>query len=253
MRAIVSVGALLGWTLLSACSGESKESGGEAGAAGESGAASGSSGSGGVAGTGGTGGAGGVAGTSSPSGGSAGVGGSISGSGGTASGGIGGTSSNNGGSAGSGGSSSCSCIDEELRWGQNGGFVAYVETSTLEPCHTFTLVRETFGNAPPAAVCTDPIDSCEGTVDPGDIEAALEHPDVVRAFADSPTLFGRDARPVDGQVFQIHLGSALIEIGYECNGAADCVDEPAGVATLRTLLETLTMQMLARQPCSDAV
>jgi hypothetical protein len=224
MRALAVIGSLLGLAVLSACSADSDEAGGEAGAAGAAGAA----GEGGASGS--SSGSGGVSGTSS-NGGSAGVAGA---------------------SSGSGGGSGCGCVDQELSWGRNGGFVAYADTSTLEPCHAFTLTREQFATDPVTMTCTDPIESCDDIVDPGDIQDAFDHPDVVLAFASSPVLYGRDTRPVDGSVFQIHNGSLLIEIGLECGGAAGCTDAPQGVLELRTLLETLTEQLRARPPCSDA-
>ena len=233
----IVIGGLLGTTLLAACSG-SEGSDGTGGAAGTAGASSGgNTGSGG----------------SSSAGGNASSGGSSSG-GKSGTGGGAGTNAGGGGSPGSGGSggaSSCGCVDQTLTWNQDGGFVAYRETNTLEPCRSFTLVREPVSTDPPSQMCTDPMESCEGLVNPADIQAALGHADVVAALAAAPILYGRDTRPVDGQVFQIHIVDRVIEIGMDCNGAADCIDEPAGVLTLRTYLQTLASQIRARPPCSE--
>jgi hypothetical protein len=144
-----------------------------------------------------------------------------------------------------GSGSSCGCVDETLTWSQSAGF----ETGTLESCHTFTFVRLQLQG--PTRMCTDPIESCDDIVRPGDIQTALEHPDVVAAFAASPVYFGVDTRPAGGAVFQMALGSRLIEFGAECNGAADCTDEPPGVRALRTLIVTLTQQIMLRPPCSN--
>jgi hypothetical protein len=143
-------------------------------------------------------------------------------------------------------------VEQAVSWNQDGGFVAYRETNTLEPCHTYTFTLDPLQTDPPSELCTDPMDSCEGIVNPADIQAALENPDVVAAFASAPILYGRDTRPVDGQVLQIHLGDQTIEIGQPCLDAQpDCLEESAGVLTLRTYLTMLATQLRTRPPCSE--
>ena len=79
---------------------------------------------------------------------------------------------------------------------------------------------------------------------------ALANPQVVAAFAEAPVLYGRDSRPVDGTVFRIERAGKVIELGDDCNGGAGgCRAIPAGLATLRQLLEALTQQQLALPGC----
>src|SRR5262245_33718082 len=212
---------MFGSAWLSACS-ASEAADGTEGAQGAAGAGTGGWSSGGT----------------SSSGGSNGSGGSKAGTGGS-----GGTGSSSGGSSssgGTGGASACGCVDNELSWNRDGGFVAYRETTTLAPCHHFAFMREPLQTDPPSQVCVNPLDSCIDTVDPADIQAALEDQDVIMAFVQSPVLYGFDTRPVDGQVFQIHASDRLIEIGMPCNAQVDCTDAPAGVLALQALLEQLT-------------
>lgn len=223
----VRLSLVLGMALTQACSANSDTSPSVGGASGRAGSSSG--------------------GSSSGAGGGSSSGGSSSGAGGgSSSGGSNGTSG-----AGGAGGDECGCVEQTLSWNQDGGFVAYRETSRLESCHTFTHTRDPIQTDPPSEICTDPMESCDGTVDPGVIQAALAHPDVMAALDGAPVLFGVDARAVDGQVLQVHVGDALIEIGYDCNGAASCTEIPPGISTLRTHLQMLTTQLLDRAPCSD--
>jgi hypothetical protein len=231
---LVALGVSLGTALATGCSGSEATdgSGGSAGAS-ESGA--------------GGGGAGGAQSGSSNNGGG---GTNSTGAGGTSTAGSAGTTGS-GGTAGAGGTGDCGCVEQTVSWNHDGGFVAYRETSTLEPCRTFRHVREPLATDPPSLTCTDPIDSCDDLTRPADIQSALAHPDVAAALASSPVLFGSDTRPVDGQVFQVHVGAALIEIGHECGGTAGCTDAPAGVAALQSALLELRSDLLDRPPCSD--
>jgi hypothetical protein len=86
----------------------------------------------------------------------------------------------------------------------------------------------------------------------GDLTAALAHPDVQAALARAPILYGRDTRPVDGQVFQIQVGTRLVEIGAECTPSAPgCVAIPGGVRAAMQLLQRLDTQQLGLSPCRE--
>lgn len=142
------------------------------------------------------------------------------------------------------------CIDRALTWSQNGGNGLYQDIHTLTPCATFSLER--MGRRDPGAD-----ESCENevaasaavTVD--DIDAALADADVQAAIADAPVLYGRDARPFDGTVFRIEIGSAVIDVGWECESEPGCPPIPAGVAALQNALEALTEQQRALPDCDS--
>ncbi len=143
------------------------------------------------------------------------------------------------------------CASATLTWGQNGGFVCTVDTSSLAPCSAFSHSRVAAACDPIDRSCTNAVPVCESgtadTVTVGDVAAALAHPDVARAVAAAPVLYGVDSRPVDGTVFRVDVGSARIEVG-SC-ATASCSDVPAGVRALETVLEALTAQELLRGEC----
>ena len=104
---------------------------------------------------------------------------------------------------------------------------------------------------PPTLMCTQDLGTCTSTVSAREINVALEQPDVRAALAAAPILFGRDTRPVDGAVFRIAVGAAVVEIGAPCEGAAGCREIPQTVAALGIRLRALTSQELARGLCRD--
>jgi hypothetical protein len=148
-------------------------------------------------------------------------------------------------------SDDCGCVIDAITWGNNGGRVAYVDRSTLSPCDRFSHQRDPVGTDPPTLMCSQDLGTCTSTVSAREINVALEQPDVRAALAAAPILFGRDNRPVDGAVFRITVGTAVIEIGAPCNGAANCSEIPQTVAALGIRLRTLTSQELARGSCRD--
>lgn len=85
----------------------------------------------------------------------------------------------------------------------------------------------------------------------GDVNAAFAHPDVVAAFAAAPILYGRDTRPVDGQVFEIEeVGGAIVTVGSDCGSVGPaCVAIPPGVAALQALLVRLETERLGESDC----
>jgi hypothetical protein len=149
------------------------------------------------------------------------------------------------------GSDDCGCVADAITWGNNGGRVAYVDRSTLSPCDTFSHQRDPASTDPPTLMCSQGLGTCTSTVSAREINVALEQPDVRAALAAAPILFGRDTRPVDGVVFRITVGAAVIEIGEACNGIAGCREIPQTVAALGIRLRALTNQELARGACRD--
>jgi hypothetical protein len=145
----------------------------------------------------------------------------------------------------------CGCVADAIAWGNNGGRVAYVDRSTLSPCDTFSHQRDPAGTDPPTLLCSQDLGTCTSTVSAREINVALEQPDVRAALAAAPILFGRDTRPVDGAVFRITVGAAVVEIGEACNGAAGCREIPQTVAALGIRLRALTNQELTRGSCRD--
>jgi hypothetical protein len=220
-----------------ACSsddGDDSASGGSAGAGGSTnsggGAGKASGGSGGTPGSGGSA----VAGSGgADSGGSAGSGGGSSGS-------------PSGGTAGTGGGSGECCVDQSLTWGPDGGFVAYVERSTLTPCQRYSRERSPLQTDPPSDRCAQDLGGCDAAVTGTAVANALAHPDVTTAVAAAPVLYGCDTRPVDGQVLQIDLGTARIEVGRD-----GCGQIPEGVAALAALLRALEAEQLEREQCAS--
>lgn len=144
-------------------------------------------------------------------------------------------------------------------YGLDGGFVPYQDRVTLAPGRSFTFTRMPFSSVdagPCNCSCTTMIDHC-GTSDGGVVDTlavivAFNDGDVMAAFADQTrTLYGRDTRPADGQVFVVTRGDGRrIEIGAECGGATGCREVRAGLARLRDVLTTLQTQQLMRPPCN---
>jgi len=230
--------ALVGALALCACfGGDDTDDGGDSGSGG-----GGSGGDGGSAGTSGPGGSSGVGGA----GGGSGVGGTGGGSG------VGGTAgiSGSGGSDADAGSDCTPCIDTLLGWAQNGGLVAFVDSSHLDACNTFRRTRD--GNeASDAVECQRPV-PCMGSGLHGisDVLQALAHPDVEHARSMGAVLFGEDTRPVDGQVFRIDIDSAgVIEVGAPCQSAG-CNPIPEGVSALVDLLHAIDAEQLSLDPCA---
>ncbi|KYF58748.1 hypothetical protein BE04_14270 [Sorangium cellulosum] len=168
----------------------------------------------------------------------------LPGDGGSSSSGSGGSSSD-----GSGGSDGCGCVADPIRWGYFGGFTPNAETSALSPCRFFSFERRAIRGDRLLMTCSQELEACEEGVSAGDVASALGHPDVVAALAAAPVLYGRDARPVDGSLFRIQVDGAVVDVGYECGEAPDCVPIPDGVAALADALRTLTQEQLARQTC----
>jgi hypothetical protein len=148
---------------------------------------------------------------------------------------------------GAAGAGAC-CVDETISWGRAGGFVIYHDTSTLEPCAQYTRTRTETGGGTPSSCAQTLQQACGAGLGADDVVEALADPDVQAALATAPVLYGLDTRPLDGQVFQIQVEAALIEVGNACQ-SAQCTPIPDGVGALRDLLVAIDEQELA-EPCS---
>ena len=132
----------------------------------------------------------------------------------------------------------CDCIANKLAWQWDGGLVAYRDKSSIAPCRTFTRTREGSGAA---MTCNREMLKCGAgdAIDMGDVQAALAAADVVTAFKSAPVLYGRDSRPVDGQVYRIDYGGKVVEVGDDCGAISACKPIPEGVKKLVSLLKAL--------------
>lgn len=235
--------------------------GDDASDAGIGGSGSGESGSGGsAAGSGSTSGAGGASGeiAASGTGGMSGAGGASGASGmggrsGTAgSGGNGSTTSGSGGADSDAGAECSPCIGAPLRWGPDGGFVAFRDSSELVDCNTYRHTREPVGDPGQTMLECERGVPCMGSGLHGiaDVLQALSHPDVEQALGMKMVVFGRDSRPVDGTVLRIELMGSVIDVGSPCM-TAGCTAIPAGVTTLVELLRDIDAEQLNLGPCVE--
>jgi hypothetical protein len=138
-------------------------------------------------------------------------------------------------------SGTCDCIATKLAWNWDGGFVAYVDRSDISPCRNYTRTREASGSI--TKTCSKEMLKCGAgdAIDMGDVQAALANADVVAAFKSAPVLYGRDSRPVDGQVFRINYGGKVVDIGDDCGAISACKPIPEGLKKLKTLLQAIDM------------
>jgi hypothetical protein len=188
----------------------------------------------------------------STTGGAAGVGGSVTMGG---AGGTGGVAGASGGAAGStGGIGGCSdCVSQAVTWRWDGGMVAFQEQSSLSPCKSYERVRTSPDGSSVLGSCTQDTPTClASSIDVTDVEQALAHPDMQKAFAAAPVLYGEDPRPWDGQLLQITRGGKTVEIGVECTGQPSCTPIPQGVGLGGQILEDLDAQEIAKPPCSTS-
>ena len=172
-------------------------------------------------------------------------------------GGTAGTAGNAGNAgAGRGGSAaSCSpCVEDSIEWGNNGGFVAFTERSSLSACSRYRHERRSAGGGAVMAQCGREL-PCMGSGLHGisDVLHEIEQRDVVAALAKGEVLFGVDARPVDGQVFEIVVGDDTILVGMPCaQGASGCMAIPPGVDALAQVLRSIDAEQLNLEPCAGA-
>lgn len=147
------------------------------------------------------------------------------------------------------------CLATTVTWEENGGHVAFVDTSSLSTCRTYARARTSSGKQ--TLQCTSELGACSvAPIAVGDVEAALAHADVVGALSSDTKTYGADSRPCDGSVLAITIGAKTLEVGGECKGEPTgcspnpCVPVPAGVRALATLLQKLDAQEIAKPACS---
>jgi hypothetical protein len=143
----------------------------------------------------------------------------------------------------------------KYEYGHIGGFVAFADRSFLAPGNKYTHTRTGVRGGAATMSCSPPVPTCgaQDIITAYDIEVHdLGRADVKAALAEStPPLFGNDARPVDGSVFEFTRADGRgFLVGDECAGGPGlCRTIPAGVAQLKTRLLDLDRQQLTARDC----
>ncbi len=147
-----------------------------------------------------------------------------------------------------------------VRFGNEGGKVAFTEAFTLTPPLGFRAERRGAGSMTVTAMCETTVPGCNTAdmVDVGEVNAALAQRDVQATFGTArgmpgmELLLGYDARPVDGSVFAIDLGGARLLVGEPCRVGmmSGCLAIPVGVQHLVDVLRALRDQELQRPACT---
>lgn len=148
-------------------------------------------------------------------------------------------------------------IPGEVRFGLDGGLVAFTDTFTLRAPAVFAASRSSGGAV--SAMCETTLPGCNTAeqVDVGEVTAALAARDVTAAFGfargmpSREVLYGGDPRPMDGQVFSIEIDGARVLVGTTCRdgGGTGCMAIPTGVQRLVDVLTALRDQELFRTAC----
>lgn len=153
------------------------------------------------------------------------------------------------------GTPSCSsCSTMSLSWGMNGGLTGTIQNSSfIVDCGKYRH-EETRSSSQDS--CTYTIPGCgSSSVSIGDVEQALNDPDVALARAASTKLYGSDPSGCDGGVLALTIDGKEIDVGDDCSQAPacgpapSCVPIPAGLRALATLLSKLDTQALATANC----
>jgi hypothetical protein len=142
-------------------------------------------------------------------------------------------------------------------FGQDGGLVAFSDESTLSPPAHYARKRTSFRGADGGATmeCAPALPACgaNDVISVLDLTRDLANADVVAAFAlATAPVYGRDSRPVDGQIFFVRRGDGrTLYVGRDCGaGASGCVAVPRGLRVLADQLTALASQMLAKPECA---
>jgi hypothetical protein len=150
----------------------------------------------------------------------------------------------------------CGCTSYSLSWGDIGGTSDWIAQSSLSSCFKYTHTKyysrymmQYFGGVSLFCDRREPICDSETTVNSAVIEAAIKDTDVQSALSKGEVLYGYDARPVDGTVFNIQIGESTIDVGDPCGSQKDCTPIPQGIQKLVDLLNTFDEEQLARPPC----
>jgi hypothetical protein len=150
-------------------------------------------------------------------------------------------------------------LDSTYRYGHDGGRVAFRDTVVLAAPASFTHLRDPVATMPASLSCAPPFPICDGAaIDVADVMAALADPDVQLALLRSKgavtlPFYGVDPRPVDGQAFQLtHDGGGGFLVGGPCppGSSSTCMEIPAGVSRLVSVLTALDQQQLADPSCA---
>jgi hypothetical protein len=151
-----------------------------------------------------------------------------------------------------------SCLAKTLEWGFTGGYIAYEDHSTLGPCVHYTHHRQAAccvnapGPVPPQVLmsCENDFDACTAITSSGAVLSALANADVQQALAGTTLLYGSDPRHSDGAVFEIKIGSRVIDVGGSCDGAPpNCIPVPPSVQALVDLLTAIDKAELETAAC----
>ncbi|MCA9664631.1 MAG: hypothetical protein KC503_03555 [Myxococcales bacterium] len=131
-------------------------------------------------------------------------------------------------------------------WQYLGGLVAYRDKSTLTNCSAFLLERSGTVNLQ----CMTTL--AANDADLAKVTAALSRSDTQAALTTGTgKLYGRDTRPVDGQVFEVTIAGRQALVGSPCTSSgSSCTPIPAGLAALRTALLDLTATQRAKAACA---
>ena len=136
-------------------------------------------------------------------------------------------------------------------YGNSGGHTPVSETSSIAPVTTWTRTRTIAGGT--TLMCMQSV-ACgtSGLLSVQAVEAAIANADVQAALnAGNSPVFGLDSRPVDGSVWMFTRTSDGHDfaVGGDCGGTAGCTPIPAGIASLRTMMQNLDSQELAMSGC----
>jgi hypothetical protein len=144
-------------------------------------------------------------------------------------------------------------FDTTYRYGDGGGHVIYEDRTTLTPPSSYQRTRNPVQTDPPSYACSPALPACNSAaIDVSDVMRDLADADVQKALAmATPPIYGRDQRPVDGNIFSFlrNDGRGFLA-GSPCNGAAACVEIPPGVANLLQTLRALDDQQLKDASCA---
>lgn len=149
-----------------------------------------------------------------------------------------------------------SVLASGLRFGRDGGKVAYADTFTLTPPLAFRAERRMSGSTTVSAMCETTIPLCNTAdmVDVGEVNAALANMSVVTAFGMAramPIVYGYDPRPADGTVYLIEKDGARVYVGDPCRVGmmTGCLEIPTGLQHLVDVLRALADQERLRSAC----
>ena len=142
----------------------------------------------------------------------------------------------------------CTCIKHRIEWGGT-ACMCNVTTATISSCRTFTRKDTSImGLACTGTISCDPTQEGSGPA----IERIFAHPDIVRALARAPIVFGRPNETREGSdgVRLVVDGKAIFVFG-SCANAGDrpCEEAPPGVGAAIRYLRKQPVAHDARSQC----